>query len=183
MKTHRPKTAPRIFLLTVPHTGTNTMIYALAHLGCLPVKWMHFEPQNQPLLALMTGHKKEDDIILTTWRGTEETVESHVRREKSAKFVRDCIALRDEWLPRIHEGRDLLTFNFHKGAQESYRNQAVMALFKMIDDSIPGPLQDYMAYWDAKNAYGQDHNRGFTYYENKRVQDLLIHNKISEKHL
>lgn len=150
--------------VTVPHTGTHTLIYLFGFYGHLPLSWGHFEEQNlKPIQKIMT---RDDHLFITTDRTEEQVAESFRRRHEpdsaespNRHYYERCLEIRRTYWEIFPTKVVLPLFN----GTEVACNNVVYEVFERMESRVPFPIMCYMKEWFKINPHDErDIYRGFT---------------------
>lgn len=167
-----------LILLTVPHTGTHTMHYLFSVLAGVKVWWSHFEEKDRETIEWLKNIDWSNYVFATTYRTTESTVQSYMRRHPEAPqldYLRDCLNMRCAFQRQFPMAGELPI-----EAHSSVKTAVAMDIFMALNQYPNDEALSYMNNWKAVNSWVGKHDHKGLKDEEERI---AVTDSISRGHL
>lgn len=145
----------RVILMTVPHSGTHTMMYLLHRLGGLPVWWIHFEERSvipPGTFNAMLKQDKRDTLFVQLYRDRDQLKQSYINRApkdgKGEAHFNENWKVYEEWSNRFPADVEI-----DIGADDAVKTNKVKHIFKLMEANIPPDALTFMKTWKKMGSY------------------------------
>ena len=152
-----------MWLNTVPHSGTHTLLYLFSQLGGIDVLWDHFEARRKGAerATWMVKHGKEqrkDIVFVQAFRTYPSLLASYLKRQPVPNSVlQDNLRMQQMM---IEDGYPV-DFIFPIEAANESKTRMALRIFKACGVTPPHEAMRFMKTWPKLNEQGGAPHRGF----------------------
>ncbi len=174
-----------MWLNTVPHSGTHTMLYLFSQLGGIEVLWDHFEarrkgPERGDWMVRIGKEKRDEIIFVQTYRSYPSLVKSFTQRTQTPEIavghLHDNLEMRDHMMDEDYP----VDFIFPIEAANESKTIIALRIFEACGVTPPPEAIRFMKTWPKLNEHEGKPHRGFP---NKDVWSAfkpLLHKRMTK---